>query len=180
MKVIDRMKVIDMKAMQNDCQNEHLPEETLRVLAGGSLGYEERLRALEHLEACPTCAKAFADLISRRTLLRPAPDFSVRLIKSPEQRKKELRRYTARVSAAACAALMLIASQMWMTLSSDGDFLAEMGTAGIPGIRKITEITEKGSAASVEQVEKIMDSVRGISNRMINWGGENSNVTKEK
>lgn len=177
------MKAIEMKAMRNDDRKEHLSEETLRALAGGTLGYEGRLRALEHMEGCPICAQAFADLISQGQLLRPAPDFSVRLIKSPEQKKKELRRYTARVSAAACAALMLVASQMWMTLSSEGGFLAGMGAAGIPDVPSITEITkltEKGSAAGAEQVEKIMDSIRGISNRIVNWGGENSNVTKEK
>ncbi len=163
-----------MKVIGNDGRERHLSEETLWALRRGTLEIRERLRALEHMESCPACAEAFADLISAGKLIPPAPDFSVRPTKSSEQRKKELRRYTARVSAAACAALMLVASQMWMTLSSDQGFLTGMG------MDSITEMTEKGSAAGVERVEKMMDSIRGISDRVVNWGGENSNDSKEK
>lgn len=140
---------------------EHLTPERIKDLKTGMLSREESIAALEHIGECGRCADAFAGSYDIRELLKLSPGFRPAILTAIEKEKqsvikagakasesrKELLRYGASVSVAACITLFLIFSG---TIDYALNFSRSIDT-DIPEVNLITE------------------NLNGLSNQLLNF-----------
>lgn len=140
---------------------EHLTEEKMKALKDGMLSEADAISTLEHIGECEQCADAFGGCYREEELLELSPEFrsAVFLAIAEYNRnrtkakplavegKRELFRYSFRVSIAACITLLLL-------------FTGTMDY-GIHFSRSInTELPE---------VNRITEKVRGLSAQLIDF-----------
>lgn len=103
---------------------EHLTPDRIKELKNGTLSMEDRISALEHIGECEQCADAFAGFYDDAELMELPQGFKESVFREIEQerktviwekrnnsdRKRELFRYSFRVSIAACITLFLLFS----------------------------------------------------------------------
>ncbi len=128
---------------------EHLTPDRIKALKDGLLSRDEAIAALEHLGECEQCADAFAESYSSQELLGLPPGFKSAVFSAirKEQRKfgkertetadrkRELFRYSFRVSIAACITLLLLFSG---TVNYGINFSRTIDT-NLSGVNVITE-----------------------------------------
>lgn len=104
----------------------HLTPDKIKALKDGRLSGEEAIRALEHIGKCELCAVAFAESYSESELLELSPAFRSAVFSAIDREnramimekkkaktadsRRELFRYSFRVSVAACITLFLLFS----------------------------------------------------------------------
>lgn len=116
---------------------------------------DELIAFAEHIEACPACAAMLAEVEEDTNLHVPAgfaPEVRRRVAGGD---KKEFYRYSVRVCAAVCAALMLIFT----------------GSFNFEEVREI-------QAPKLEFLDKMTQSISEFSNTLIKWEGINNGQKK--
>ena len=140
---------------------EHLPPDKMNALKFGLLSGAETISALEHIGECEQCAEAFAESYSGRDLLELSPGFKQAVFSTIDKKergvgikeakaadgKRELFRYSFRVSIAACITLLLF-------FSGTMDY-------GINLSRSIR--------ADLTEVNVITENLRGFSDKLIHF-----------
>jgi hypothetical protein len=141
---------------------EHLTPDRVRALKDGTLSREETIIALEHIGECDQCADAFAGNYSDQELLELSATFKSTVFSAIEREKRnitkekakagngkrELLRYSFRVSVAACITLFLLFSG---TMNYGINFSRSIHT----DLSKVNVITE---------------DLRGFSDKLIDFG----------
>lgn len=128
--------------------NDHVTQDDVARFLAMDMEPDELLVFAAHIEACPACAAMLAEAEEGTQLHVPAgfaPEVRRRVAGSD---KKEFYRYTMRVCAAVCAALMLIFT---------GSFSFE----------KVQQI----QAPKLEFLDKMTQSISDFSNTLIKWEG---------
>jgi hypothetical protein len=139
----------------------HLTPELMAALKNGRLSGEEAISALEHIGECEQCADAFAGIYSETELLKLSPGFRSAVFSAVEKekraapvmkakkddKKRELFRYSFRVSIAACITLALL-------FSGTIDYGINLSRSMRPDFSKVNVITE---------------DLRGFSDKLINY-----------
>ena len=124
-------------------QNGHLHPAIIRQLSHGTAPMEERLAALEHLGGCTHCALALSQAMEEGPLLKPSPGFKQSTMEKlqrqrpapkPQQNCSGFWGYTLRVTAAMCAALILVFSLPEAPAESFSLSFADSFTTGIKSI----------------------------------------------
>lgn len=140
---------------------EHLTPELMAALKNGSLPGKEAISALEHLGECERCAGAFAGIYHETELLELSAGFRSAVFSAVEKekraapavkskkddKKRELFRYSFRVSIAACITLALL-------FSGTIDYGINLSRSMRPDFSKVNVITE---------------DIRGFSDKLINY-----------
>ncbi|NLH00254.1 MAG: hypothetical protein GX491_23105 [Chloroflexi bacterium] len=123
--------------------NGHLQPTIIGQLCQGTASLENRLAALEHLGGCTHCALALSQAMEKRPLLAPSPGFKQNTIEKlhrqrpaprPQQNGSGFWAYTLRVTAAMCAALILVFSLPEAPAESFSLSVADSITTGIKSI----------------------------------------------
>jgi anti-sigma factor RsiW len=144
-------------------KKEHLTPDRMRALKDGLLSGDETIGALEHIGECELCASAFADSYSEAELLELSPAFRSAVLSAIEREnrtaisakkkamkaggRRELFRYSFRVSVAACITLFLLFSG---TISYGMDF-------------------SRSIHPDLSGINAIMESVKGFSDKLVNF-----------
>ena len=91
----------------------HLAPADFRRLAQGAADDKDRMRAAEHMAACPACALAFAEYLENGELAPVPPGFGEEVrgrIRDRKAGRITFVFYSLRVALAACAALVFVFS----------------------------------------------------------------------
>lgn len=144
-------------------KKEHLTPDRMKALKYGLLSGEEAIGALEHIGECELCAGAFADSYSESELLELSPTFKSVVLSSIEREsrtaasvkkkamesggRRELLRYSFRVSIAACITLFLLFSG---TISYGMDF-------------------SRSIHPDMSGINAIMENVKDLSDKLVNF-----------
>jgi len=143
---------------------EHLTPDRIKALKEGTLSKKEEICALEHIGECLLCAVALAESYSDPELFNLPPGFKAvvfsaidkeninKIVKEKDiagNRKRELFRYSFKVSIAACIALILLFSG---TINYGLDISRSFNT-GLSGVNVVTE------------------NLRGFSDKLIDFEG---------
>lgn len=140
---------------------EHMTTERMKALKDGLLSREDAISALTHIGECKQCADTFAGCYGEQELLELTAEFKSAVFSAIEKekrtvikdrvkaadRKRELFRYSFRVSVAACITLLLLFTG---TMNYGIHFSRSIGT-GLPEVNEITE------------------NLRGFSNKLIDF-----------
>ncbi len=142
---------------------EHLTPDKIRALKDGLLSGEEAIAALEHIGSCDLCADAFADSYSETELLALSPTFKSAVLSAIDKEnravipvkkstmaaggRRELLRYSFRVSVAACITLFLLFSG---TISYGMDF-------------------SRSIHPDMSGINAIMENVKGFSDKLVDF-----------
>ena len=127
----------------------HLTPDRMKDLKGGMLSGKDEISALEHIGECEQCADAFAGCYGEPDLLELSPGFKSDVFstinrekrKEIEEKgkavdgKRELFRYSFRVSIAACITLLLLFTG---TINFGINFSRSIN-ADLPEVNVITE-----------------------------------------
>ncbi len=140
---------------------QHLTPDRMKALKEGMLAKDDVISALEHLGECEQCADAFAESYSDQDLLELSPAFKIAVFSAigKEKRairkertktadgKRELFRYSFKVSIAACITLFLLFS---------GTFNFSMNFS-------------KNIYSDLSGVNVITENLRGFSDKLIDF-----------
>ena len=140
---------------------EHLTPDVMTALKSGRLTGEEAISALEHIGECERCADALAGIYRETELLELSPGFRSAVFSAVEKetrivpvvkakkddKKRELFRYSFRVSIAACITLVLL-------FSGTINYGINLSRSIHPDFSKVNVITE---------------DLRGFSDKLINY-----------
>lgn len=136
----------------------HVSTEALGRLARGTAPAEEKMELLNHLTVCPSCMERFAGYFGQMEQIKPSADFisqTAERIRAQDKRnviprrkgRGELLRYSVRVSAAACAALILLFTQSWAFYGGYHGQGQEKWWQGSPGQALLEKPMEKIKAS---------------------------------
>ena len=128
-------------------KKEHLTPDRMKALKAGMLAKDDTISALEHLGECEQCADAFAKSYSDQELLELSPGFKIAVFSAIEKEKRELFRYSFKVSVAACITLFLLFS---------GTFNFSMNFS-------------KNMYSDLSGVNTITENLRGFSDKLIDF-----------